>query len=96
MKFCMTLALCLAMIGGATAKEKKNPQTNERNTEFKKLDTNGDGLLSPREFAAGSDAEKPGRAFAKLDTDKSGMISAAEFRSGGPTKDKVAKGKKKK
>ncbi len=98
MKTFLALVLCLSLAGSVEAAKKpkkpapapNKPTASAKDAEFKKWDTSGDGLLNPREFAAGSKEEKPGKAFAKLDKDKNGVISPSEFRSGG-TKEKKKK-----
>ncbi|HLW66504.1 MAG TPA: EF-hand domain-containing protein [Gemmataceae bacterium] len=57
---------------------------------FKKLDTNGDGKLSPEEFKqfgqkSGKGKDHPGMAekiFQRMDTNKDGFISFEEFKAG--------------
>ena len=46
---------------------------------FKKLDTNGDGVLSLEEFRGKHDAEKAAEAFKKLDKDGNGSLTLEEF-----------------
>lgn len=45
--------------------------------KIKVIDTNGDGVLTAQEHAAGSKA-----MFAKMDTDKDGNLTAAEVKAG--------------
>jgi len=95
MKKFLALALCLCLAGSAeAAKKAKKPAGKGSDAAFKKADTNGDGIITPREFGAISkDVKNVGRAFSNLDKDKSGSLTPSEFSGGG--KDK-AKAKKKK
>jgi Ca2+-binding EF-hand superfamily protein len=85
MKKFLTLALCLCLAGSAEAAKKakkpagKAPAASGPDAAFKKADTNGDGIITPREFGAISTDKNVGRAFSKLDVDKSGSLTPSEF-----------------
>lgn len=95
MKMFLTLALCLCLAGSAeAAKKAKKPAAKGADAAFKKADTNGDGIITPREFGAISmDVKNVGKAFSKLDTDKSGSLLPSEFKAGEGGKDKAKKKK---
>ena len=64
--------------------------TERRNANFDKLDTNGDGSMSKEEFMNrkqfANDAELAGKAeiaFVKFDTDGDGALNREEFVHGG-------------
>lgn len=99
MKIVLTLALCLVLAGSVEAaknKKAKKPGGGGADAAFKKVDTNNDGIITPREFGAISKDKNVGRAFSKLDTDKSGSLLPSEFSAYKPeTADKAKKKKKK-
>lgn len=93
MKTFLSIALCLLLAGSAeAAKKPKKPAADGAKPEFKKLDKNGDGIITPREYGEGTKDPKAGKAFGKLDKDKSGSLTPSEL-SGG--KKDAAKKKKK-
>lgn len=48
MKTLLAIALCLCLAGSAeAAKKAKKPGANGASAEFKKVDTNGDGIITP-------------------------------------------------
>lgn len=90
MKTVLTLVLCLVLAGDALAAKKgKKPAGKGNDAAFKKVDTNNDGIITPREFGAVSKEKNVGRAFSRLDQDKSGSLTPSEFNGGG--KDKAKK-----
>ncbi len=93
MKTVLTLVLCLVLAGDALAAKKvKKPAGKGNDAAFKKVDTNNDGIITPREFGAVTkDVKNVGKAFSKLDKDKSGSLTPSEFNGGG--KDKAKKKK---
>jgi hypothetical protein len=96
MKKFLALVLCLSLAGTAeAAKQKKAKKPSGGDAAFKKVDTNGDGIITPREFGAISKDKNPGRAFSKLDTDKSGSLVPSEFSAYKPENEGKAKKKKK-
>lgn len=96
MKMFLTLAFCLCLAGSAeAAKKPKKPAAKGADAAFKKADTNGDGIITPREFGAISKDKNVGRAFAKLDVDKSGSLTPSEFSAYKPEDQDKAKKKKK-
>ena len=97
------LTLCaLAICGAFTlhaadgAKPKKpsdrKPGEGRRSPEeiFKKLDSNGDGVITKDEFMAGprakEDPTKAGERFKALDKKGNGKITLEEFKAAGPGK----------
>jgi Ca2+-binding EF-hand superfamily protein len=85
------LTLCaIAFCGAVTLKAedaKKTPASKE--DQFKKADTNGDGVLSEEEFVAAfgkKDAEKAKERFKKLDKKGDGKLTLEEFSAGGKKK----------
>jgi len=98
MKTVLTLILCLGIASSveAAAKNKKGKKpSGGASSAFKKVDTNNDGIITPREFGAISKDKNVGRAFTKLDTDKSGSLLPSEFSAYKPDNDGKAKKKKK-
>jgi Ca2+-binding EF-hand superfamily protein len=60
---------------GADKPKKKDPAVT-----FKKLDKDGDGMLTTEEFSAGKpDATKAAKAFKKRDTNADGKLTLVEF-----------------
>lgn len=97
MKFILAFALCLSLAVSATAAKPKKPAAKGSDAAFKKADTNGDGIITPREFGAISkDVKNVGKAFSKLDVDKSGSLLPSEFSAYKPENQDKAKKKKKK
>lgn len=95
-KIIALLGACAALSLPALAQDTTTPPAKcgkcggkhiDRTELFKKLDTNGDGVLSKDEFMAlAAKAHDPAKAkerlekrFAKLDTNKDGVISLDEF-----------------
>lgn len=97
MKVFLALALSLSLAGSAAAAKPKKPAAKGNSAAFKKVDTNGDGIITPREFGAiAKDVKNVGKAFSKLDVDKSGSLLPSEFSAYKPEKPDQAKKKKKK
>jgi Ca2+-binding EF-hand superfamily protein len=97
MKKFLALALCLSLAGSAEAAKNKKAKKPAGGTSaaFKKVDTNNDGIITPREFGAISKDKNVGRAFSNLDKDKSGSLLPSEFSAYKPDNDGKAKKKKK-
>ncbi len=98
MKVLLTLVLCFGLAGSvdAAAKNKKAKKPGGgASASFKKVDTNNDGIITPREFGAISKDKNVGRAFTNLDKDKSGSLLPSEFSAYKPDNDGKAKKKKK-
>jgi hypothetical protein len=71
----VAIACGLAFSSIALAADPAAP--NAADAQFKAMDTNGDGRLSPDEHAAGAK-----KMFDVMDTDKDGFVSQAEFAAG--------------
>lgn len=97
MKTLLAVVLCLSLVGTAEAAKKKanKPGGKGSDSEFKKVDTNSDGIITPREFGAISKDKNVGRAFSNLDKDKSGSLTPSEFAAYKPENADKAKKKKK-
>lgn len=95
MKKLLAVILCLSLVGTAeAAKKKAKPAAKGPDAAFKKVDTNGDGIITPREFGEISKDKNVGKAFAKLDKDKSGSLTPSEFAAYKPDQDNAKKKKK--
>jgi Ca2+-binding EF-hand superfamily protein len=97
MKKLLTLVCCIALAGTVEAAKPKNAKKPGKGGDaaFKKVDTNNDGIITPREFGAISKDKNVGKAFAKLDKDKSGSLLPSEFSAYKPDADQAKKKKKK-
>jgi Ca2+-binding EF-hand superfamily protein len=77
---------------GKGNKQKKRMSVEEANAifqrlddEFKRMDKNGDGQLTPAEFKAGKTDEKAAEEeFKKADKDGNGTVSAGEYLASKP------------
>ena len=97
MKTLLALVLCLSLAGTAEAAKKKGNKSAGKGGDaaFKKVDNNGDGIITPREFGEISKDKNVGKAFSKLDKDKSGSLTPSEFAAYKPDAGDKAKKKKK-
>lgn len=84
----LLLMIVVALFAGASlapvyaADKPKAPADAE--TQFKRLDKDGNGSLSEAEFLGkrtGEDAEKAKKAFARIDKNSDGSVSLEEFKA---------------